>query len=139
MGRNTKQNHRIDQIVEVLALKYGEAIDLNSQAVRELRSLIEAGLSRTSHHFMNHNQWHGCRVFEGCAAKSRFGSDGKERRLSDKRNFEELRAAIAESPMLTVARMVEPCMVDSAHGLMRQRERFGRARGRRAPSWAVAN
>jgi len=129
MGRNTKQNHRIDQLVEFLALKDGEYIDLNSPAVRELRSLIEARLARTPRHFMKHNQWQGYRVFESCAEKSRLDTAGNKRKLLEKQNYDELRAVVAEPPMLTVARMVEPHMVDSAYRLMRQRDRFSRPRG----------
>jgi len=134
MGQHSKQNHRIDEIVAFLATAYDENIDLNSSAVRDLRTLVEAHVVRSDRQFMTRNQWQGYRVFESCANKSRLDAAGRERRLSDKRNYDELRAAIAEPPMLAVAMAVDPRMVDSAHNLIMRRERFSRPRRLRTPS-----
>jgi hypothetical protein len=134
MGRHSKQNNRIEATIDALAKADGEVIDLNGVDVRYLRGLIGACIVRDPHRAMTHNQWQAYRVFESCAHKSRLDAAGREQRLSAKWNYEELRASIAEPPMLAVATAVDPRMIDSAHGLMIRRERFGRMRGRRRPA-----
>lgn len=129
MGRYSKQNHRIDEIIDSLAKIDSDNIDLNSPAVRELQSLVEARVTRNARLFLFNNQWDGYRVFMSCSERVRLDAAGQERRLSQKRNFEALRAATSEPPMLAVARAVEPCMIDSAYRLMRRRDRFCRLRG----------
>ena len=126
MGNHSKQNRRISEIIDSLAKLDTLDIDLNSSAVRELQSLVEARVTHNARLFLFKNEWDGYRVFLSCSERVRLDAAGHERRLSQKRNFEALRAAIAEPPLLAVAKIVAPCMVDSAHGMMRRRDRFSR-------------